>query len=321
MATSLFLRRLISRKKGFNRNFNYMNSYIYKNNISCTKKIDKEVVDLNLRVFNEEVEEKENIDPIVIIHGLFGSGQNWRTFVNKHLLPKKDKVNKVYLVDLRNHGDSGHHESMKIEEMMEDVIETINSKILTRKNQKVNLIGHSLGGKVSMHVAVNAPDLVNNLVIVDVLPVKYGNSTQIFGKYIDAMLNLPLNELKKRSDASELLKPDIPNDLIRGFLLTNLTSKESKNGTLLDWRINLKAIQNNLRNINYSPLPQSKEFKGNSVFVGGKNSDYLPSDPLETKKIINPNFPNNKVYMLDNAGHWVHFEQPVALSNIIIDSI
>lgn len=230
--------------------------------------------------------------PIVILHGLLGSSRNWQGIARKLA-----EEHRVITLDLRNHGQSTHTESMSYEEMAADVITLINSLELN----DVVLIGHSMGGKVAMTATLANPDQFTALIVADIAPVSYNNS---FNALIEAMVSLPLQSIKNRNEAEAHLAHTINEPGLIQFLLQNLTRVEDS----FAWRINLEAINASMESIQQFPDSlKSTSSRLPTLFLGGAESDYLRS-------IYNPDifqyFPAAEIKMIEGAGHWVHAEKP-----------
>jgi esterase len=236
--------------------------------------------------------------PIVVLHGLFGSGRNWIT-VARALSHEYS----FFLVDLRNHGKSPHGDSMGYNEMANDVSDLI--KVL--KLHKTLLVGHSMGGKVAMTYAIKNPTMISKLVIVDIAPVSYSNS---FATILEALNAMPLDKIHSRQDADIWLKTDIPMDSIRLFILQNLSFKHC----VTAWRFNLNAISFEILNL-LGSLPEltKQTFEGEVCFIRGELSDRV-SVPAQPN--IRRFFPKNIIKTVPNAGHWPHTENRTEFLNI-----
>ena len=238
-------------------------------------------------------------EPVLILHGLFGSGRNWTAFARK-LAEQYHVIN----IDLRNHGSSEHADSMTYSEMAADIRQLLELCGLER----ASLIGHSMGGKVAMTFALYHTMLVNRLVILDIAPVAYRNNFRAILESLDA---LPLTELNSRKHADDLLAADINDTSLRLFLLTNLVKV---NGNFR-WRLNLAALKNNLASIGEFPQPHTVEpHAGPTLFLGGTDSGYLTP---EHQQVIKQYFTNAAVDYVDDAGHWLHIDQP----DVVLDRI
>jgi pimeloyl-ACP methyl ester carboxylesterase len=251
-----------------------------------------------LKLVFEQFGNQQN-SPLIILHGFFASSRNWRASAEK--LASNFCV---YVLDARNHGASPHHEIMNYETMAADVVDFIEQKTL----QNVSLIGHSMGGKTAMWFALNYPNLVQNLIVVDIAPIAYKHS---FDPIINALKNLPCSELKNRKQAELLLSDIIPELSYRQFLLQNLVLKS---GGCYEWRIDLDIFQHNAPNILQFPNAENvSQFVGKTLFLAGGNSKYIKENSTETL------FPFAKIQTIHDAEHWIHVQQPEAFLNAVTE--
>ena len=229
---------------------------------------------------------------IIILHGLFGSTTNWRGIAKKLAA-----THTVYCLDLRNHGQSPWADNMSYTDLADDVVDFLNHNKLRR----VAIIGHSMGGKTAMCVALNYPGLIDNLIIVDIAPITYNHS---HADYVDAMRALDISAISSRTQADTQLGNSIPELPIRQFLLQNLVYSENE----FKWRINLDAIAENMNSLMTFPTLQDMQvFTGQALFVYGEQSNYLRSDHYD---LIRKHFPYARFNGIPRAGHWIHAEQP-----------
>ncbi len=243
---------------------------------------------------------KRENTPLIILHGLFGSNRNWhpiaRSLSDKYI---------VYSLDLRNHGQSPHSEVMDYPQMAEDVVDYIRSSIDSKTDQKeiqsVDIIAHSMGGKVAMWMALSHPELIRKLVVVDIAPVSYQHN---FSDVLNAFQSTPLEAVHSRQEADQFLAQTIKQKSLRQFLLQNLQFKNGK----YSWRLNLKAIIDSISNITGFPDTQNvTPFSKRALFIGGGQSDYLSREnQIVTRKL----FPKASFSTIKPAGHWLHSEQP-----------
>ena len=238
--------------------------------------------------------------PLVILHGLFGSARNWQS-IAKHLASHYT----VYALDLRNHGSSPHAVTMSYQEMAGDVIDFLDDQQLTAPV----VLGHSMGGKVAMRLALNCPELVSKLVVVDIAPVTYKHD---FNDILQGLFNIPLDNITSRKEADEYLAKTVKTLSLRQFLLQNLTST-STNG--YEWRVNLNSIKENMGNIMGFHEANSNASSGKkTLFIRGGTSSYLsPSNQVYALKL----FPNGKIETVNKAGHWPHVEAPNVFLNLL----
>ncbi len=227
--------------------------------------------------------------PLIILHGFFASSRNWRQAADR----LSDKFH-VYVPDMRNHGVSPHDPLMDYPSMTAD----LKSFIDQRGIKKVNLLGHSMGGKIAMWFALNYPEYVDKLVVVDIAPVSYKHS---FDPLIQALKSLPLSEISNRKQAEAMLAADIPELSYRQFLLQNLVLNHGE----YRWRIDLDIFYRMAPNIIAFPdTGQLVPFVGKTLFIAGADSNYVK--PEDIAKL----FPQATLNVIANAGHWLHVQQP-----------
>lgn len=238
--------------------------------------------------------------PLIILHGLFGTLDNWVT------LGKKLAENfLVYLVDQRNHGRSSHTDVHDYPSMAEDVREFMEQHWMY---EGAYVLGHSMGGKTAMQLALTHPELVKKLVVVDIAPKRYApNHETIF----QALLNLHPETLAERSEAEERLARYIEDKGIRQFLMKNLTRRPEGG---YEFKMNLPVIHGHYEDI-LDEIEADQPYEGPALFVKGGNSNYiLPDDESAIKAL----FPKASLATIANAGHWVHAEQPKALLDTLL---
>ncbi|RKZ97963.1 MAG: alpha/beta hydrolase [Gammaproteobacteria bacterium] len=228
--------------------------------------------------------------PLVILHGLFGSSDNWRG-----LAKQLAKQVQVITVDLRNHGYSPHSQNQNYQLMTDDLAELFDELNL----QNVDIIGHSVGGKVAMAFAQRYQNHVNKLVVVDIAPRQYKNEHQ---QIFEALLAVDLTLYLKRTEVDEVLTKTLPDRAVRQFLLMNLELENEK----LTWKINLPALFENYPQF-LEPVCLDDEITVSSCFIRGARSSYVQDDD---KVLIRTTFPNSEICTIDQAGHWVHAEAP-----------
>lgn len=237
--------------------------------------------------------------PLFILHGLFGSHRNWAGIARQ----LSDQY-QVITIDLRNHGDSFHSDSMSYIDMAAD----ITSLAADLGHKSINILGHSMGGKTAMSLSLLNPSLVNNLIVVDIAPVRYPT---VHDELISAMLSLSLQDISSRQHADELLGQHITDETLRQFLLQNLVRNDS--GYI--WRLNLGAIKHNHHLLRGFPDEVSgKTFNNPALFLSGELSDYvMPAH----NNIIAEYFPASTHVVIKNARHWVHADKPAEVLNEI----
>jgi esterase len=229
-------------------------------------------------------------EPVIILHGLFGSSDNWLT--QAKLIGAQYKV---YSLDQRNHGQSPHSDDFDYQSMVEDLNEFIEEHQI--KNPV--MMGHSMGGKVAMNFALAYPDKLSKLIVVDISPRAYNLEHYTIAEGLRA---IPIDTISSRNEADEILSHHITQPDVRQFLLKNL---QRKNSGGFSWKINLPVIHEKLSNVGVD-LQFSGQFKKPTLFIGGARSKYI-SD--EDWKRITEIFPTAKLETLD-TGHWVQAEKP-----------
>ncbi|HEY8220268.1 MAG TPA: alpha/beta fold hydrolase [Methylobacter sp.] len=234
--------------------------------------------------------------PLIILHGFFASSRNWRQ-VAQRLAARFH----VYVPDIRNHGASPHHPLMDYPSMSADLLRFIEERNL----EKANLLGHSMGGKIAMWLALTNPNRVDKLIVADIAPVSYKHS---FDNTVSALKALPLAELSNRKQAETLLAPRIPELSYRQFLLQNLILKDGK----YCWRIDLDIFQRMALNIAAFPnADHIAPFTGKALFIAGGDSDFVKQED------INSLFPDAALATIAGAGHWLHVQQPDVFTTLV----
>ncbi|MCW5575034.1 MAG: alpha/beta fold hydrolase [Burkholderiales bacterium] len=227
--------------------------------------------------------------PLLVLHGLFGSGTNWRAVARA-----LGRHRRVLLVDARNHGSSPHSSTMDYPAMAGDVRELMRRQGLAR----AALLGHSMGGKTAMTLALESPALVERLVVVDIAPTR---SPGDHAPLLAAMAGLDLSRVQRRSDADALLADAVDSQGLRAFLLQNLVS----DGKGFRWRLNLAAIEASLPALLDFPALPGHRFEGPALFVRGERSEYLRDAHRDA--LVN-RFPAAELLTVPRAGHWIHSE-------------
>ncbi|CAE6542776.1 unnamed protein product [Rhizoctonia solani] len=257
--------------------------------------------------------EPKSKSPVLIVHGLYGSKQNWRS-LSKAFARQLGRP--VYTVDLRNHGDSPHSPIMDYSAMASDILRFCQSKSLS----DISLVGHSLGGKVVMSFALNPslPEgMLSRLVVVDISPA-VGPISPEFRRYIDAMKEIDHAKVKTKKEGEEILKKYESDASTRAFLLHNLVAPAK--GEPLKFRIPLSAIADAIDGIGEFPYTPGKEtWNGATLFVKGAKSKQVYIN-RRTMGVMEQFFPNMKLETLD-TGHWVHAEKPQEFVDLVSNFI
>lgn len=231
--------------------------------------------------------------PLLVLHGLFGSGGNWSSIARRLAA-----THRVLLADLRNHGDSPHDPRMDYAAMAEDV-----SALIAAHGGRAAVLGHSMGGKVAMVLALTEPERVSRLVVVDIAPLAYPPA---FRPYADAMAAIPLTPGLRRAEAEAALRASVPDPSVRAFLLQNLRLGAG----IPTWRCNLPVITEALETLSGFPdLPADARWPGDALFVAGERSPYIDA---RGRAAAVARFPAAAFVVVPGAGHWVQAEAPEA---------
>jgi esterase len=242
-----------------------------------------------LNVIHHPAETKGPTPPLLIVHGLFGSARNWGV-IARRMAADRD----VFAVDMRNHGDSPHLPDHGYPEMAADLAEVIRAH-----GGRADVMGHSMGGKAAMVLALSAPELVDRLIVADIAPVAYTHDQT---RHIDAMRGLDLTGLTARSDADQRLAATIDEASLRAFFLQSLDLKSHPPR----WRLNLDVLEAEMPKIVGWPDP-SWQFDGPVLFLTGAESSYVRH---EHRAAIRALFPNARFAKIPGTGHWLHAEKP-----------
>lgn len=237
--------------------------------------------------------------PLIILHGLLGSLDNWAT-LGKRLAEHLS----VYIVDQRNHGRSPHSPDMSFPLMAQDLLE-----MLDRENiQRTHLLGHSMGGKTAMRFALDHPERLHKLLVVDIAPRQYAEGHE---DILEALRELDLDKFESRHEVDIELHKKIPELNTRRFLLKNL-SRNSQGG--FGWKMNLDGIFRNYAEISVA-VNSNVSFKGETLFVQGGRSNYIQAEDHADIRAL---FPSARTVTIDNAGHWVHADAPDELEQVVM---
>lgn len=230
---------------------------------------------------------------LLIVHGLFGSGRNWRAIARRLA-----EARRVVTVDLRNHAGSPWSDRHAYPDLAADL-----AAVIAAEGAPMDVLGHSMGGKAAMRLALERPELVNRLIVADIAPVAYGHSQN---HLIEAMRGLDLTGLTDRRAADARLAATVPDPGVRAFLLQSLDLRAQPPR----WRLNLDALQAAMAEIVGWPDPAGlPPFAGPTLFLAGALSDYLRP---EHRPVIKALFPQAKQAKIPGAGHWLHADRPRA---------
>ncbi|MEQ8966075.1 MAG: alpha/beta fold hydrolase [Azospirillaceae bacterium] len=237
--------------------------------------------------------------PLLVLHGLFGSARNWTSLARRFAEQRP-----VVTADLRNHGASPWDAAMDYAVMARDLAALIDGS----GGGPVDVLGHSMGGKAAMRLALDRPEAVRRLIVLDIAPVAY---TDRHSTIVAAMRAIPLASLSRRQEADGWLTEAVPEPPLRQFLLQNLTSGEDG----LAWRINLEAIAAHMADLTGWPdPPPGAAWRGPALFLRGGASDYVRDAHEEA---IHALFPDAEIETVPGAGHWVHAEKPDAVREAV----
>ena len=234
----------------------------------------------------------------VFLHGLLGQGKNWST-IAKLLLPATS-----LLVDLPDHGRSPWSEDVSYESMADTVADLLREDPTA---EPVTLVGHSMGGKVAMLVALAHPELVGRLAVVDISPAER-NSVE-FVDYLDAMLAIDLSQVTNRASADAQLLAAAPDPVVRGFLLQGLQRTDAG----WAWQPNLEGLRRGIAGLGGWPSAHGT-YDQPVLWIGGDRSDYVTRDELPAMRAL---FPRVRLVTIKGAGHWVHADQPTVVAETL----
>lgn len=230
--------------------------------------------------------------PLVIMHGFLGMSDNWKTLADQYALSGFE----VHSLDLRNHGRSPHSDDFSYRAMVQDLLEYCDSK----KLGKINLLGHSMGGKVAMFFATSHPARVEKLIVADIAPKYYPPHHD---EILAGLNAVDFAKATERSDVEEVLMPYVPDFGTRQFLMKSVFRNPSGG---FAFRFNLKAFNENIDIIG-EELDESARYDGPTLFLKGANSRYIKD---EDDVLIKKHFPSAHIISIANAGHWLHAENP-----------
>ena len=238
---------------------------------------------LNFQSFGEAREKPS----LLIAHGLFGSARNWRAIARNLASDRR-----VHVVDMRNHGESCWDDSQTYPDMAVDL-----AQVIEHIDEEMDVLGHSMGGKAGMVLALSRPELVNRLVVIDIAPKAYHHDQT---SNVALMQSLDLNSFSRRSEADEKLAQTVNDAALRAFFLQSMVITDQRNR----WQLNLQALHDNMDHIVGFPL-LSGQFEKPSLFLRGSQSDYISDADMQK---ITALFPRASLRTIADAGHWVQAE-------------
>lgn len=230
-------------------------------------------------------------EPLIILHGLLGSLDNWQTLGKQYA---EDFT--VFIIDQRNHGKSPHSKAFSYQILSEDLLEFCEQNHI----YKTHLLGHSMGGKVAMQFALENEDYLDKLIVADIAPVRYeAGHNEVF----NALMSADIQHAESRKEIENQIQQTIPDFGTRQFLMKGLTRDENNN---FKWKFNLDALWSNYDDI-LGSFETEHRFEGPSLFINGSESQYvLP----EYQDKIDRYFPANQRETIKGAGHWLHAQNP-----------
>ena len=237
--------------------------------------------------------------PLIILHGLLGSLDNWATLAKKFA---EDYT--VFVVDQRNHGKSPHSKEFNYQLLSDDLLAFMDENYIS----SASIIGHSMGGKTAMNFAVENPDKVDKLIIADIAPVAYSGGHKVI---FDALFSIDLEKVKSRKDVDLQIEKYIKEFGIRQFIMKGLTRDQDRN---FIWKFNFRDIWNSYNEIIGTFDTTDTEFDGETLFVKGENSNYILEKYFSD---IKKTFPNYQLETIQDTGHWLHAEKPIEFFNIV----
>jgi esterase len=239
-------------------------------------------------------------EPLIIIHGLLGSSGNWQTLAKNRFGPSFRTIT----VDLRNHGRSPHSDTFSYVEMAEDILELMQDEGLER----AHILGHSMGGKLAMHLALEHPEVVDRLVVADIAPKGYPRRHDAI---FHAFRSVNLSHVSGRGDVDEVMSRSIPDAGVRQFLMKNLIRELGG----LAWGMNLNAIERAYPHL-IGEIVGWEVFEGDALFVRGAKSDYVLDEDFISIRAL---FPFATIETIEGAGHWLHAEKPDEFSSVCLN--
>ncbi len=233
---------------------------------------------------------------VIILHGLFGQSRNWATIARALA-----ETHRVISVDMRNHGCSPWDDAMTYPEMADDIARLIE----TKTDGPAMLVGHSMGGKTTMALALERPELVERACVVDIAPVPYDHD---YDQHLEVMTGLDLSSITRRGEAEARLADGLDDPTFAGFLARNL-SKDADGG--FRWQVNLEALARHMDDLLDFPVFEADQaYEGPALFLAGSLSTHVQSyHQAEIERL----FPAARIEVIDGAGHWVHADDPNAV--------
>jgi pimeloyl-ACP methyl ester carboxylesterase len=238
--------------------------------------------------------------PLIILHGLFGSLDNWHTLSKKFA-----ETYQVFSLDQRNHGRSPHTDEFNYQILAQDLYDFMQQQNLTN----AYILGHSMGGKTAMQFAFTYPEKVRKLIVADIAPKSYPPGHL---QLIETLCTIDLKSFSHRKEIDNSLAEKVPDFAVRQFILKNIYLNDEG---IFSWKMNLNGIKKNYPELNKA-ITTDKPFSKETLFVRGEKSPYIQNSDLE---LINSLFTNAKLITIPKAGHWVHAEAPTEFYEILVN--
>jgi esterase len=253
-------------------------------------------------MLNHRITDHKN-KTLLIIHGLFGSLDNWQT-----LAKKWSEDFRVLSIDVRNHGKSFHNDSMSFEDMCNDILKLLAHYQL----DKVSILGHSMGGKIAMDFAAAYPEFVDKLIIADVAPYKYDAHHKEVFEVLDVM---DFNQFSSRAEIETFIVSKLPNDRATAqFILKNI--KRNEDTLVFEFKFNLKTLKSCYNYLIERIAPAG--FDGEVLFLAGENSQYITAN---TSSLLFDLYPRAEIEIIADAGHWIHADNPEAVYEKVLNFV
>lgn len=293
----------------------FSSTFLSKHKFSTTSQLRTVVpVELSYNVY-DTIESSSQAAPVLVLHGLFGSKFNWNS-LSKAFHQKTKPTRKIFSIDARNHGESPHSEVHSYEHMVADLVALYKKLNI----EKASVIGHSMGGRAMMLLALQYPHLIDRAVIVDISPAPgIGTNNTNIPLFLHSMKSIRISAdqtiHQARKVADEQLAKIIAEKPLRDFLITNL-AKSPEDGSFR-WRINLDALERNFNSgVAQFPAVGGLRFDGPTLFIAGGRSDYIQQKDIPVIKQL---FPNSEIKFVEGAGHWVHSEKSAEFAKLVLN--
>eukprot|EP00184_Porphyridium_aerugineum_P001334 CAMPEP_0184699682 /NCGR_PEP_ID=MMETSP0313-20130426/5862_1 /TAXON_ID=2792 /ORGANISM="Porphyridium aerugineum, Strain SAG 1380-2" /LENGTH=379 /DNA_ID=CAMNT_0027158805 /DNA_START=395 /DNA_END=1534 /DNA_ORIENTATION=- len=273
----------------------------------CTDEKSKCVVPLNFVKIAAKKPSESPRPPIIVLHGVFASSGTYRSVLKRpDFAPSRD----IYALDLRNHGGSPQVSEMSYEGMVED----LDSFVDDHGFESVCLVGHSMGAKVAMLFALDHPEKVSNLILVDSVPKAYEKSDTI--NISQAMFEIDLEKMRHRKDVDVALEEKgVKDPKIRNFVMTNLITDDKRPG-FYEWRVNMPVINDAIKDIlSFPPIDQIQDiYTGPTLVMSGERSPYVKEEDRENTLKL---FPGSQFEVVPESGHWILSDNPDAVTTLV----